>query len=591
MRFRSLKKWSEPKKLEGLLLFAQVFEELLFTYSHDTYQPYAMNTATLAIEALRLINDIESGRLDKTNLKHVVEEFVESLKNDEVAKEIITLEEVCIIEKISSDHTTLHEKRIIFELVISSLKPSRYKNILEKKLTEQIETNKNKKNIIRYSRSYATVLITIGYSNRYIYNRTVDFFYTSKKNTISSVYDIKAFFEMFSFKDFEYKAVFQADSLFNEIKDTSNVFEIDISNEMPKIHIDNETSIDINFKKQDDLVYLVVSKVKARDVFAARDEAEKKLEHLSSLYNLFHHKKKLKWNDNAYLVNTETKFQKILSIGQSSMLMGKDYKPADAARKFNEFLKSFRLTTKDESFNKYVSAVELHTLALSSESKENQLLNLWIALETLVPSNIKSNSAKINNVLDGVIPLLCISYIESLTNQLLSDFLRWNKKIFKREINKIDGFSDREKLIKVLVLKEHGEIKNNLLKSLNDFVLLRNRAFELSEMLSSPQKVLKAIEKHKTRVSWQLRRVYRTRNMIVHVGFTPHYINVLIKNLHSYLDTVLFTIAEVSDGAEISSLGQAFRFKYYIFESNLKNLKACSCKDIGPEYISLLTEL
>src|SRR5690606_9153820 len=47
---------------------------------------------------------------------------------------------------------------------------------------------------------------------------------------------------------------------------------------------------------------------------------------------------------------------------------------------------------------------------------------------------------------------------------------------------------------------------------------------------------------HKQKVEWQIRRIYRTRNLIVHSGKLPSYTNILIENLHNYFDSFLETL-------------------------------------------------
>lgn len=71
------------------------------------------------------------------------------------------------------------------------------------------------------------------------------------------------------------------------------------------------------------------------------------------------------------------------------------------------------------------------------------------------------------------------------------------------------------------------------------------------------------LELHEKKVAWQIRRIYRTRNLIVHSGRTPQYVQALIENGHDYLDQVILTFIQMS-GSDYSvrTIEQAFELAY-----------------------------
>lgn len=127
----------------------------------------------------------------------------------------------------------------------------------------------------------------------------------------------------------------------------------------------------------------------------------------------------------------------------------------------------------------------------------------------------------------------------------------------------------------LLILDRYQDERAELYKNIGSFYLLRNRSFYFSDVLSSTAKISKLLEAHWLRVDWQIRRIYRTRNQIVHAGHTPRHINILIKNIHDYLDVVTSSIGRLaSDGNKINTIDEAFKYveiKYYEYKSQLKN--------------------
>ncbi len=556
MKFRALKNWKNPGNLEGLVFFAQLLEELLFDYSLDTYKPSAMNTSTLCVEARQLLLDIENKVIDQTNLGYVLEELVLNLKKDEVATALIDIDSKTIENKLIKEDTALAEKKTIVELIYSQIYLPVYKEKTESLLIKAVVDGSKKNRIRALARSYITSLISLGYSTRFLYPAARHFFYWGDKS-ITSFNDLERFFDLVSGKEYKYCAIFKAPPLFDEIKDSCEAFNIKITKALQKElkpYADNKNHI-----IGDDESYLVVEEIDSLDVFSARDRAEHRIEQLSTLVNLFHHKEVPTWDTNALLINLDTKRPRKVTCSQNPMQMCSDMRTPEAAIKLNSFINEFDLS--EGSFKKFFRAAELHALALRSDSPENQLLNLWVALETIVPSRLGRSKAKINNVIDSIMPFLSINYIYSLTDRLVLDFQIWNRTALSKALKGIPGENDRQRIIKLLLVDNYSTAKTNLFTELGDFHLLRNRAHYFSECLCSPKKISRLLESHSDRVDWQIRRIYRTRNLIVHAGHTPMHVSVLIKNIHDYLDVVLRSIGNLaSAGDRFNTNDQIFKY-------------------------------
>ncbi len=587
MKFRTLKNWENPTELEGLVFFAQLLEELLFDYSLDTYKPSAMNSCTLCLEALSLIKDIESEIIDKSNLSHVLEELVLNLKKDEVVGKLLDIDLSTATARLLNKDVTVNEKKTIVELIHYQIYEEVYKETTEELLIEAVKNGREKNRIRSLTRSYITTLINMGYSTRYLYPTARKFFYWSDQIMRSSD-DIKKFFNLVSGEEIEYKAVFKASLIFKEIEDSCTDFKITIGDTLDEKL--SEYAESKNFEIDENGTYLLVDSISALDVYSARDEAERKIERLSTLTNLFHHKEVPYWEEKALLINVNTETPRLVPSSQNPMLMCSDLRTKEAAIHLNSFIKDFSLREM-HSFQKFTRAAELHALALRSDSPENQLLNLWIGLETLTPSKLASNKAKINNIIDSILPFLSLHYIYSLTDRLVQDFKIWNRSELNKALEGIEGDNERHKLIKLLVLKENDDKKRLLFKALGDFHLLRNRAHYFSECLSSTGKVDNILKNHWKRVDWQIRRIYRTRNQIVHAGRTPSYINVLIKNVHDYLDIVTHDIANLaSEGNKINTIDQAYKYVDIIHSDYLKSLQDSDIKIDASNINSLIIE-
>ena len=556
MRFRTLSNWKNPASLEGLLFFSQLLEELLFDYSLDSYKPSAMNSSSLCSEGIMLIRDIEAEVIDKANLSHVLDELVSSLRKDEIAKSLLDIN-VEVIASGLNESNTLQERKTLLEIVYSQINPFAYKSQAEIILTDAVKNGNEKNRITSLTRSYVTTLISIGYSTRYLYP-SVRWAFHSPKNKITSFSDIANYFNLVDGASLKYAVVFEANKIFRNFKKSCEDFDVYQSDILSTEYQRHATTR--KFSKKIDSTYLVVKELEVMDVYSARNRAEKLLETISTLANLFHHKEVPTWERKALVINLSTATPRLVNSSNNPMLMCPDNRVEKASVKLNRFLDEFSLR-EEHSFQKFIRATELHTLALKNDSSENQLLNLWVGLETLTPSNLTQNKPKIRNVSDSVLPFISLSYLDTLTNRLTKDFKNWNVGAFNKHTKSIPGANDREKLIRLLVLDEFEANKDALYIDLGQFYLLRNRADYFSTILKSTKKISDLLDRHWIRVDWQLRRIYRARNFIVHAGHTPAYIDILIKNTHDYLDLVTNGIvALASKGEKINTVDQAFKY-------------------------------
>jgi hypothetical protein len=576
MRFRPLKHWNDSVTDEGLVFLVQLLEELLFPYSLDTYKPSATNASTLCIEAITIIKAIDDELIDENNLRHILKELVLNLKKDQIVKSLISLDINNLIGRLENEDTKLHEVSILLKIIYSHINLKVYKTQTEKTLLAVISTPKEKDKIRTLARSYITTLINIGYSTRYLRSAVMIFFYKNKKNKVDGVKSLEEFFRLFDGSRKNFTTIFKVNKLFDEIKDSCETLGIQVDSildgSMAKVGDDK------GFQLHGNELYLIIKDISAMDIFSARDIAESKINQMSTLISFFHHEESTIWQPNALMIENEFNKGRLLQKSPNPMLLCSDSRIKNAAIKLNSFINNFNLTEID-SFERFNRAMELHALALRSDSSDNQLLNLWISLETIVPSKSGRTKAKINNIIDSVIPFLTIVHIENLLNRLTHDFILWDKIKFLNAIAGIEGNSKKEQLIKLLVLPEYSKTKDQLFNDLQQFHLLRNRAYYFSNILSDSSKIASLHEAHHQRLDWQIRRIYRTRNMLVHSGETPAFISILIKNLHDYFDTVINIISALaSDGMKINTIDQAFKYVELTYGDYFKNLKGSNEK-------------
>ena len=554
MRYRNLKKFTNKNKTEGLVFFAQRSEELLFDYSLDSYKPSALHAPSLCSEAISTIKDINKGAIGKHNIEHILEELSHSISHDPVAKSLLDLPaSKYILDPKKFNFDVLQNK---LEILGRSLDPFRYFEKCSDLLLDAIISNK-KISIDTLTKLFYTSLINIGVHKTHLYEKVVKFFYQKKESQeISCNRDFEKYKESIFPYSHTFTIYFTVSNLINDISKSLGKFKCKILNKLPEeLHT---LAKDNQFKRTENELYIQVSDITSLDYYTAREKAEQHLSQLRDLFTLFHHKTQITWSDRSIVSQCCEDQPRIVCLPKNSMEKGEDLKPERASQLLNHMLKSFQMRGSD--FSKFNRAVDFHGLSVNNSDPESQLLGLWIAIETIVPTN--TQRTKINQIVDGITPFIYMNYIGRLVRTLAGDMYRWHKyksRQIIKEVSSSPNLSRAYKLLLLLSMPEHQNLRKKLYECCDDFHLIRYRAYCLSKHFSTPEKTLEMLNLHKQKVEWQLRRIYRTRNQIVHSGNTPSNIHTLIENGHDFLDQVILTITRMSASSyRIKTIQQAF---------------------------------
>ena len=141
-----------------------------------------------------------------------------------------------------------------------------------------------------------------------------------------------------------------------------------------------------------------------------------------------------------------------------------------------------------------------------------------------------------------------------------------------------------QKVCEFVLLPEHMTKRADFISKCEDFPLLVERIQYYSEKLHY-NNIHAFVEKHADRVRWQVMRIYRNRNLIVHNGETMPYLNLLIENLHSYVDEFIeYIIKKSLEGHTINSIYQ----ELYIKECHWNSLFSSKKKEMDSEIIKAI---
>lgn len=556
MRKKDISNWGTGQDLNCLLFFAYLMDEITFSYTIDSYKAPTLNVKSLCIECLTVISDIKKDVINRGALNSVIEELVWAIEHDKIVSELICNSQTPLyIDELLTNNTIDRIKNAVVLIFNSVCKM--YTDKIKERLTELIIENRRKEDIESITKLFVTDLLNMGYTNEYIYHTNQQFFFSSD-GFIKDVNIINEYWNNFNGEKQKYKVVILGFTLFKELKTVIKPFDIKIENNFT--FETSDSKLDKYIKKlATNKYYIIFDEITAIEPYHACNIAQQTIEQFSNLFSFYHHKTSLEWRKESIVMDVKNAKISIINKPTSRILCCKDLRPRKASSVLNNVIQNIDFEKK--SMYRIMKSIDLHEAAITSESIENQFVNLFTAFEVLIPKSVSSGKDRIVQISDILVPFLCLDYYHKIIGYLTKSLIEWDEVLFKQILGEVsEGNGHKEKIAAFLCLKKYSDIRNTVYKKIvsEKYVLLQNRIYKLEKLFSSTENIITHLKVHEKRIKWHIDRIYRTRNLIVHAGNTPQYIDSLIENLHSYYDIMVKAIFEDNIKFKLNSLEHSY---------------------------------
>jgi len=374
----SLENWKTDDNLDGLLFFAQIIEEMASRYTLDTYKAPVFNSHSLCDEIIDVSEEIGQGFLHEKGIIPIKEELIWNLQNDPVAKHILGYRYHSIIDELKESD---NQKRLIAIVrPIQNLLEKKYFAELKNQIIATIKNPKDKEAILNLSKIYISELLFYGYSQEFLHQMIMQSFFSTQK--ITSITQIEQFLNKFTFEKKSYDVYFKGDNKFYYLNELSSIFNFEISDEAITPRKGRSEEKDFFKIYPEYPLNIIFKNFEALDPFDAKIGCELLLINLKDLGAFSTHKEKLNWFYQA-LIYSENDFVTIVG-NYSPMFKIKDLDIDNFKVNIDEDI-SFFVNFNNTSRYFIMNSFNLHSIAIDSKNSVNQLLNLWTALETLLP--------------------------------------------------------------------------------------------------------------------------------------------------------------------------------------------------------------
>lgn len=546
-------KWKYEQ--DGILFLVQRAEEMLNHSTRHLYKVPILNTFLLIQEYLEINELVKKGIINKRNLVHIMEEFIDTFKKDFIIKDKLKEEKInYIIDQIN----TASDKEQIMRYLDNLLYD--YVNWCGTYLKKIVQTGKEKKKIDSVLKSYLSSLIGSGYSQEYIY-RYLKFLFC--EDNIDPVETLNKFIDRFDLKVRKYDVYVVANKKINK-------FKIILEKRIKAIFIEGEDKLQLLSKMKIRENYIILK-------FELLDMDEKKaLEHAYERLDLFFRYYKFLGHSRKELIlskgmiideNNKCSFVAIKSSIINNVKKTKNnFEKILAVHSDNLIINLSRKNVVQE----IDKVVFMHNLAIESKDLRNSFLNLWSALEILCIDN--QDNGKIEKIKNAILPILERDYLHGIFWEL-NIFLKkhLDNNYFNEIKSKLPDGDTKYKIACLVILDEYSSLREDIYIKLKMYPLIRSRIAQINDIYKDTHKIINDLNRFLKRIEWHIDRLYRTRNAIIHSGENPKNLKLLTEHLHDYVDEVSMEVIFLLAGTQLSDIDSIFINAKFI-KDNIVNL-------------------
>lgn len=446
----------------------------------------------------------------------------------------------------------------LLEALLSELNNFYWDNLLliiERKVNDY----KRKADIILLAKTFITEAELRGYSRSYIYYMTQGFFFMQgvSPKKIQTTEQIKEFLSFFNQNPSSWHVIFRGADAFKDMVEYAKYqsdpdFSLEILSSIPaglSAEVVNTHKLFLDKDHQLPL-FLSVSMSEAvgvRESRSARDAAKEAIDTLSDIYSFVVHHEQSIISEDALIINKKTNKGSILQPSPNPMKCGIQRQSGGDAKPIMElFIDIVNEKHFDPPSSRLMTrSIDFHRAALEAKTPENQLLDLWAALEGFLPPP-SEDGARVTHYVKTLVPSLTLTYPEKIFHYLADSIYHGGGKC-RDIVNSVEIDGDFfQKASAIAVCSDLTDKREMLYSELSEHVLLRHRIFEVHESFKSKKEIKNTILFHRQWITWHIQRIYTTRNQIIHNAASLPYLSTLVENLHSYFDILVETTSVVS---------------------------------------------
>lgn len=533
--------------LERLFLDKSI--ECLFSNSIDSYRLRLHNPKTLIEELITVINSSINGVLTNNDYVEFTSKELKRLlddNNDElIFKSISKTHYMSILSKANRNNYKLLQQSsklilkynqkyfsTIFDEINNIL--DSYTSFQDKErkiaLVKEKEFVAIKKKLIVLIDYLYCELLSVGFSKQYLYKVFQSIFIYNRNSATNFDLQLKIFKNLITKKDENFKIIFSLKDKSFSYKDLKKIderyFIVDkkLRNKLKSVISDEgKTYIEKNTNN-----ILIGIEYSTKDHFKAVQLSIDKLSKDLDIYHLGYNNKHYKVESHCLTIG-ENDPNKATAVPSNFQIDGKFYSSEIVFDNLLEKIKKLQEANIDkDSYQKILSAIRYYRTGSESPELETKFLNYWIGLEFIFTS-FHSEEKTIDRIRNYFSKCHRLIYVKRNLFDFHKTLYRLNIETFIPDYNPSLKYLLSNSTYKIITDNTNSE-------------LLKFRAEYFQKWYQEPNKIKEVLDRHQNNIMWNITRLYRIRNEIVHNAAIKNGIYTHISHLKYYLSFILNSI-------------------------------------------------
>lgn len=530
---------------ESILFVAQSMRSMLDGRSFPSYRLRTIDLLASLDEAIDVALRVERAGVDRRNLSAVAEECLNLLKSDPIASEQYTNEikafsEVykrCEKKEISlSDfaHSARHFSRII---------SADYHEKLKDFIINNYQVLGKRGEVIHALSCYFSHLVNSGYSEIYLLSEVNSRFFSNELKKVETR-TLRRFLSKFDNKDHLYHNWTACNSHFSELIGGKGV---DVCQAVKFRRAPQDVKDALKDSMRDGWEDLIFAKVRARDPYSSSQHFKSSVSKVRAFNAMARAHVPLADAGDVY-VRPGSARQGVIVKRFANLFHDfvPDFDGEHAAiirPKIDGIFENF----SEESANRILNSLNSAYQAKMSSDNSGRIISIWTAFEVL----IRNPPLGLNRILhyrDVIYPVACRYYAQESLLALLQYLINVDEDAVYRRVAEVpfETDDDVKKFAHLMVSEDLIELENNLFGDFAKSPLAQFRMHQFLDRFAKKKDYLKSLSAHEDRVGWQIERIYRARNSLVHAGQVPRYLSSLYRNASEYFRSLIIHLTDAA---------------------------------------------
>jgi len=568
--------WPITGQSEEVLFFALQMRECLDVTAWESYRVYSLSTIMRLSEVRKISGQIKSRVVPKKVLEPCLQEIIALVPSDHVASEIIDfdLHDFCktefIIDKPIDE--LISSARLLRTILIKN-----YQSKCEELILKYCFENPNRIKLRSVTKLYAAFLINEGLSRKYIYDVTCDVFFGDDVQRLKRS-KITSYFKRFVIKQSKYRVFVGINKNFAKINQNFIPGKL-FADRTAILGIDqNSIPAELGSGQNSSILQLDMY---AMDSHSAFLKAHYLLEVSQALLFMYPHSASTKFGKIGYVVKGRSKKGILCPLEHSAIKNSRAIPNRALVQSFERLINLLfsNYGVDDISRRRMIRAATTASLADKSESLENQLVSIWAAFEALLPRLEMEDGTRILRFCDQIVPCTVSNYSKDTLFQLEKSLKDSFGRRYLDFIGNIEIEGSNEKKLLEILIGIDTELKRDLLEIVSESPLAKNRLAYIENILSSNKKYLSFIAGHERRVRWQVHRIYRERNSIVHTGEASPFLRGLVSNSVNYFRKTCENLVTYQEQNSLASIDECITGIRYSYRDRVNRFQSISSRE------------